>query len=176
MANDFTDLGSNAIFVPMMYRMAILGQRPHPLSLVIGEALSIQIPDNRTGGDEVFEIKNLSHSFIPEQKSISGNMVINPGLALSEAGNYDIATKQQPREAVYSFNYNRSESDMSFLGKNELMEQFSSHHVNIMEGKGDMMTQQIVQARSGKPLWKLCIIFALAFLLLEVLLLRLLPS
>ena len=174
--SNYTDIGSHAIFVPMIYRMAILGQNPHPLYFVIGDNQTIQISDNRISGDEVFEIKNSISSFIPEQKSVSGNMIINPGNSIKQSGNYDVMIKQQPKDAVLAFNYNRAESEMSFLSNSELLEQFASSQINVLESNSQGITQKIVEARSGKPLWKLCIIFALAFLLVETLLLRLLPS
>ena len=159
----------------MIYRMAMLGQNTFPLSYELGENEIIQIKDNRGGGDGVYELTSSNFSVIPEQRSIGGRMVVTLGSEISNAGNYFLQTKNKDVAAVASLNFNRKESEMKFIDESQLRRQFASDKIDILKLDNTNVTQTIVEARSGKPLWKLCIIFALAFLLIEVLLLRLLP-
>ena len=77
--------------------------------------------------------------------------------------------------AGLSFNYNRRESDLNCLTSEELEEITAKpgmENFSILDTGNKNITTTLNEMNEGKKLWKLCIIFALVFLGLEVVLLR----
>ncbi|HRN93272.1 MAG TPA: hypothetical protein PL084_00975, partial [Chitinophagales bacterium] len=69
--------------------------------------------------------------------------------------------------------YNRAESDMKFLSASDLKTQFENNaNVHVLSGSFLASGKNIAEAVHSKPLWKYFLAAALAFLLLETLLLR----
>ena len=72
----------------------------------------------------------------------------------------------------YAFNYDRKESEMDFLPMSSL-KNLTSEHVKLLEPKSQSLLASIVREQDeGWVLWRLCLIIALFFLLIEVLLIR----
>ena len=77
--------------------------------------------------------------------------------------------------AGISFDFNRKESDLSCFSYSELKEQVANNNlfnIIILETTEKSITQSLTEINQGKKLWKLCVILALLFLAIEVLLLR----
>jgi hypothetical protein len=74
-----------------------------------------------------------------------------------------------------AFNYDRKESDLRVLSKDEL-EKITSlpgvTNMNVIDAEGKDLSHTISQLNEGKRLWKYCIIASLLFLAIEVLLIR----
>jgi hypothetical protein len=78
--------------------------------------------------------------------------------------------------ALYAFNYDRKESDLEAYNTNELQQLFSNFGLtqfNIIKSENYNLTRTLTIAEKGIVLWKWCIIAALLFLAVEILLLRL---
>jgi len=92
------------------------------------------------------------------------------------AGHYNITADGQVISAV-AFNYNRKESEMSFYSPDELSQTFEDFNLNtfsvLKNPQNRSLTTVIAEINAGVRLWKLFIALALAFLLTEVILLRL---
>ena len=74
-----------------------------------------------------------------------------------------------------AFNYDRKESDLSVLSKDELEKKVSLSgftNINVINSEGIDLSHKISQLNEGKRLWKYFIIAALAFLGIEILLIR----
>ena len=71
-----------------------------------------------------------------------------------------------------AFNDNRAESDMHYPSDNELNGLFGKQKVNIINSKKDAQSLQVAATSNSIELWKLCIILALVFLAIEILLIR----
>jgi hypothetical protein len=78
--------------------------------------------------------------------------------------------------SAISFNYDRAESDLQNLNKNDLNALFTDAGLNnfsVLSGpQSRSLTTVITEMNTGVRLWKLFILLALAFLLSEVILLR----
>jgi hypothetical protein len=95
---------------------------------------------------------------------------------ISEAGNYNVLAGKEIEQAL-SFNYNRKESDLKCYTNEELKDLItkqSGSNMQIVEISKQSLTVALAEAEQGVKLWKLCIILALVFLAVEVILLKLL--
>ena len=84
---------------------------------------------------------------------------------VKDAGNY-ILTMNDKTRGSFSFNFNRRESDLNCAGSEELKSlaaQSNLKNISILEPGRSNIALKIEEMNEGKKLWKLCIIFALAF-------------
>jgi len=98
------------------------------------------------------------------------------GQKLKDAGIYELVTDSEDQLSFFGFNFNRKESILDHFSLPELKEQFFGDKVFFIENFKDDITQMVGEIDKGIVLWKLCVILALTFLAIEILLLRLLPG
>lgn len=184
---DFSNFPEHAIFVPVMYKIALHSQPVSRLFYTIGKDNTIEVNHTGLTGDHVFHItdpefigagfpsSSPSFDIIPEHKIIDSKTHIYLHNQIRHAGNYTLSTGET-RIAGVAFNYDRRESDLSCFNKDELIDLLKTSglaNFSILSTSNDNLIPALHEMNEGKRLWKLCIIFALAFLGIEVLLLRL---
>ena len=162
----FGSFSQHALFVPILYNVASHSRGIQSLFHQIGKT---HVPsDLQLSKEQVYELKGKGISFIPQvQKSQIG--VYNQ---ITTAGHYEL-TQQKEKIATFAFNYSRKESNPSILSIDEL-KAFASQHTNIevIDAKKSTLTQTLNTLNKGTALWKLCLIFALGFLALEILIIK----
>ena len=114
---------------------------------------------------------NNKSEIIPEV-SPSGLWLANQ---ITEANHYELKDKNQETKAFVSFNYNRTESDLTLVDE-ESLRSLSEEQANIilLNSKLDNLSNYLKDLNTGIALWLSCIIITLFFLLIETLLIRLL--
>jgi hypothetical protein len=175
LSNDFSNFPKHAIFVPTLYKIGMYSQTTQPLFYTIGNDEIIEC-NNVLTGENVYHIKNTNNKFdiVPEHKVVDETTLISIHNQITEADNYNIYADKDLVMGV-SFNFNRKESDLTCYTTEELKEQLKNNNldnVNVLETNSKSLTASLSDAEQGKKLWKLCLILALAFLAIEVLLLR----
>jgi hypothetical protein len=150
-------------------------QTTHPLFYTIGSDETIETTNVLTG-DNVYHIRGENNNFdvIPEHKVMDAKTEILVHNQITNAGNYDLFAGKDLITGV-SFNFNRKESDLSCYTIDELKEQLSKNNFNnfnVLVTGAQSLKQTLSESGQGKKLWKFCIILALLFLAIEVLLLR----
>jgi hypothetical protein len=168
------DLPMHAIFAPLIFKMAIDGQNFNDIQYTIGTKKSIQIANYSTKNDEnVLYVKGNKLEFIPEQSMVNNQLNIYTKDQIQNAGHYDIFSKStNDKIGTFAMNYNRSESHMDFLSLNELEAMYTGKNITIYNGNSGNISHAVKENDQGISLWKVCIIFALLFLLAEILLIR----
>jgi hypothetical protein len=168
------DLPMHAIFAPLIFKMAIDGQNFNDIQYTIGTKKSIQIANYSTKNDEnVLYVKGNKLEFIPEQSMVNNQLNIYTKDQIQNAGQYDIFSKStNDKIGTFAMNYNRSESHMDFLSLNELEAMYTGKNITIYNGNSGNISHAVKENDQGISLWKVCIIFALLFLLAEILLIR----
>jgi hypothetical protein len=172
-----TDLQFHALFVPLMYKVAVLSARADQLAYTLGANNSMLVNDPGISGDETFKVRKSDMEFIPQQQSTSGGIrlwIQSPEQGgPREAGIYEIIQEATGYRSLIALNYDRKESEMEFYDAGELESSFGEE-VNVIEaGEPGELKDIVRQLERGTALWKLCLILALVFLGLEILLLRL---
>ncbi len=154
------------IFVPMIYKMSIASAYPQPLSYVIGSNTPIEVNRSNSSGDITYNITG-AVEFIPAQINADSKVLLSDNDQISEAGWYDLRLKEK-QEKLLSYNYDRQESDMRLAPVQSL-----SESGNLLPENLDADFTTIINEKDkGITLWRWCLILALAFLILETLLLR----
>lgn len=171
----------HAIFVPMMYKIAILGARGGEIAYTLGDQNSILITDAEISGDVPFKLVMGDDEFIPQQQSSSNGIRIwlqGPDKGgPATAGIYQLKQENSGYSSLVALNYSRNESQIQVFDLEELTDYAEEIQAEIIASDNVAEIRNTVeQLDQGQSLWKLCLILALLFLGLEILLLRLKPS
>lgn len=161
---------NHALFVPTLYNIALLSQKNYPLFHVIGDNSSIDI--GRSEKDDIYHIKNKTTDIIPRVRNNNNSTTIFINSGIETAGNYLLENNKTQLGLAY--NYNRSESELSYLSENKINEFISANTINAQYvdlGNGTMQTA-LNDLNIGKKYWKYCIILALLFLAIEIVLIK----
>ena len=163
---------SGEIFIPMLYKMSISSAKDRQIGYVIGRDEVLEADNKITEGELVYKLKGKAEEFIPQQRGVGPKVILGVNNQIVEAGYYDLFLKEKEVLSKYAFNYDRMESDLEYLNESDLAEKVGPN-VQIIETEALATLTPIIGDRShGVVLWRWCIIAALIFLGLEVLLLR----
>jgi hypothetical protein len=173
---DFTNLPRHALFVPVLYKIALNSQPTLPLFYTIGRNNKIELPSYEASGDHILKIREevTGKEFIPERRDGTEGTELLLHDQLKDAGHYAIIGYEDSSHS-FSFNFDRRESDLTLLGEDELEELISSSgakNLSVFSSVGKPVTKSLQELNEGIKLWKLFIIFVLFFLAAETVLLR----
>lgn len=166
------------IFVPTLYKIALLSNPTHPLFYITGENTTIEIPADSISETNIYKLKNLESAYeiIPETRKLGTNISLITHDQIKDAGFYSVSRGDKPTAGL-AFNFNRKESDLSCFSLPELEQQILRmpvKDIRIFKEKKSSLTREINQLQQGTPLWKLFLILALFFIACEIALIRLL--
>jgi hypothetical protein len=177
-----SELVRNAeVFVPMLFKMAISGLKSQRIAYTIGADEVLDAPHQiSASGEMVYKLKRLQDDknpegaeFIPEQRILGTRVMLTPGNQVVDAGWYGLFLQPDSTLYEYAFNYDRKESDLRFLNSDELAS-IDRPNWALLNGNARTNFAQVVDEQNqGIVLWRWCLIFALLFLALEGLFLRL---
>lgn len=173
-----TNFSKHALFVPTVYKMAFEAVKRQELFYTAGSNVRIPFQTDSLVSEEAPHIKSRTNStldVIPEIRTSSGEKVLYTRGQITEPGYYVLSIQDRSLSPL-AFNYARSESDLNYLSTDELstiIEQHGWKNVKWMERSGSDLGKSIALEAEGKKLWKLFLILAIVFLLLEVAVLRL---
>jgi hypothetical protein len=172
LGKEYSDFPVHSIFVPLVYKMAVTASTATKISYVLGEDKQIEIADANPSAEAVYKIKNKQTEWIPGQRSLSNKVYLNLDQQFSQAGFFEVVNEKKQRSEWVALNFNRQESELDVLTKEEIAKQFVGNNIKILDAVNANLAATIAELSSGVALWKLCIILALIFLAAEVLLLR----
>ncbi len=174
---DYNDLARNGeVFVPLLYKSAIIGDKENKIAYTIGLDDQIIAENRISEGELVYKLAGDQGAFIPEQQIIGNQVLLGLGNELSNAGFYDLELENEKQLGSFGFNFNRKESNLSYVSAAEL-EAMIGPNMRILDNVSKADLSQLVGNQSqGIILWRWCIIFALIFLGLESLLIRVLKN
>lgn len=170
--SELNDLVLNAeIFVPMLYKMAIASTKNQKISYTIGTDEVIEAENNISNGDLVYTIKGVEE-FIPGQTNLGNKILLNVNDQIANDGFYSLGL-DNASVADLAFNFNRKESNLRVSSVENLETLSNNTNINLLDAslKTDF-SSYINEKDKGIILWKWCLILALIFLAIEVLLLR----
>lgn len=176
--DDYSNLADHALFVPLMYKMALIGGNITEISHTLGRDKILNISDISLKVDDIIRLngstKNNLHEIFPLIEKRNNQNFIYFYEDLPSAGFYDIYKNEDIVKTV-AWNDNRNESMMSFHDKDELAKLLKDNNLNILamidaeDINSENMMEMIVKDSS---IWKIFIIIALISLLIEILILR----
>ena len=173
---EYSDFADHALFVPLMYKMALVGGNVADLSYTIGVDKNLNIDDISLQYDDVIRLKseNGMYEILPlvEKRNNLNYLYLFEDLPAS--GFYDVY-KNEDYVSTVAWNDSREESQMSFYGKEELSVLFKDNNIAVLamidyeDIKSDDVMEVVVK---GSMIWKIFIVIALILLLIEIFILR----
>jgi len=170
LSDDFSSLQRHALFVPAMFRIALLSGNEQALFYSLGHDETMEIPSIQTSEKQLLKLVKGSQSVIPDVRQQEGSTLLYASDQLQETGIYELK-KQDSTVSVMAFNDNRSESDLSYFTASELSKLVPQAGDVLEAGKGSLK-DKVSEVSIGLQLWKLCIILCLVFLAAEILLVK----
>lgn len=154
---------NSPLIVPTIYNMGLRSLPLPRLYYIVGEQNTFAVPV-KLESDEILMIKDSISQFIPLQQTRPNHVLVTTTEEPKTAGNYSILNKNELLENI-SFNYSRSESKMQYA--------------NVKDWTGvqvystvDELFDSLSDVNAMNSFWKWFAIFALVFLLMEMLILK----
>ena len=167
----YNDLVVNAeVFVPLVYKISYAANQNDQLAFSIGKDNFTEINNVSTSNDIIYKIKG-AQEFIPGQTNLGNATMINFNNMISEAGYYDLTLQDELVKGL-AFNYDRIESNLDYIGAEELETKFGAFS-NVFGNSLKANLGNIIKEKDqGITYWRLCLMLALIFLAIETMLLR----
>lgn len=162
------------IFVPLIYKCALGGNKTGPIQYTIGKDHIVEIPVDIQQKQEAYTLKHPKFEFIPGQHLVGSRCILNVENQIPQDGVYALMSNTKDTIALSAFNYDRIESRLSFLDKAE-MQKINERwpHISFLEkARFQDLGEMVRENNTGIQLWKWFVVIALVFLVLESILLR----
>ena len=155
---------NSPLIVPILYQIGLQSLPPAQLYYQTSELEEISIPA-KIEQDHVLHLTGVNLDFIPQQQRFVDRVSISVGSENLDAGNYEIKSQDKIISNL-SFNEPRKESELEYLDPEIFL---IPNHESIAE-----YFSEVKAGNESSSLWKWFIIFAIIFLAIEMLLLKLL--
>lgn len=173
---DWTNFTENSLFVPIMYKIAMLGGQVNRLSYIIGIDKELTINDLTAFSEGDIRIRDLENTFemIPMVELRNNRALIRLYDELPSVGFYTINHGDNVI-ATTSWNDSRLESKMKFFDREEVDKLLKDKGLNVLAvmKSDDIRSNDVMEMMVRRSMmWKSFIIMALCALLIEILVLR----
>jgi hypothetical protein len=158
--------------------MSFSALKPVPLFYKAGANEVIALKNEAVAGERPPHIirRDKTSDMIPEQRVINNSLFLYTRGQITRPGFYEAERNGQALQPL-AFNYSRRESDLGSYSEEELatfIREKGWRNFSVVEDSQANIAKQVLQADGGKKLWKLFILLALGFIVVETTLLRLL--
>ncbi|MBU2927065.1 BatA domain-containing protein [Winogradskyella psychrotolerans] len=161
--SDNSNFKNSQLIIPVLYNMGLQSLKLSQLYYTIGQPNSIAI-QTLIGQDDILTLASEDTSVIPLQKTYSKSVILETEDYPNTAGILNVKNKEQILQNL-SFNYDRAESNLSYYDLSTLN--------NVSVDTSLATTINTIKSNTSiNALWKWFVIFALVFLILEMLLLK----
>lgn len=154
---------NSPLIVPTLYNIGKRSFNVPNLYYTIGEEVRFDV-NTSLQQDNILKLKKGSTEVIPQQRTLTNKVVVMTEDVPTEAGIYNVIANDQILENV-SYNYSRNESDLTYHSlENEIGLELLSSVPEVINS--------IKSVTKVNDLWKWFAIFALVFLIIEMLILK----
>ena len=158
-----SNLTNSPLIVPTLYNIGKQSLKLSKLYYTIGDTNTIDVPIILQQ-DAILKVENNTASIIPQQRVYASKVALNITDEIDTAGIYNIKNNTDIVDAI-SFNYNKSEGNLHYQNLDNIE--------GVSVSNSFENTFGIIKSDAKiNALWKWFVIFALVFLLLELLLLK----
>ncbi|MBO3098076.1 BatA domain-containing protein [Gelidibacter pelagius] len=154
---------NSPLIVPVLYNIGKQSLKLPRLYYTIGATNTIDINTNLLQ-DEILRLDNAEASIIPKQQTYSHKVQIITDEYPNTAGIYEIKNKDKVVRHL-SYNYDRNESRLNYMNLSQVTNSLKNSSVASA-------IDDIKSTTNVNELWKWFVIFAIAFLIIEMLILK----
>ncbi len=165
----WTDLVSQALFVPTLYNMALYSRPLPPPSYTLGTTAPIflQHSYDPTVTPPTLSLPSSNFSILPDLHRVGNRSALLLHGELADAGIYTLTDEH------LAFNYNRLESHLEYLTRDDVEALVDGlPNVTVARNSAKPLDDEIRARENGTPLWRWCILLALLALAGEILVLK----
>ncbi|MBK5278795.1 MAG: VWA domain-containing protein [Bacteroidia bacterium] len=169
---EFTDFYNQAIFVPVMYRIAASSRRDENMTYYHTSESLISLRADSLIGEEPVKLIG-QQEIVPTQRKLNDQLIMEiPKFAINPG--FYRAIFQRDTLDLFAFNLDKTESSLDQYTEEQIMELLGNgNNVSLFQASSvEAFSNAIKERYLGTPLWKYAIVLALCFLLAEVLLIR----
>ena len=170
-----SNLGRHALFIPLFYNFALTVNTDAVLYHTIGDEQIIMrnLPSQK---ESPYHIKNIETTmdFIPGLRESTGEKTFFLQGNILSSGSFTLSNSGEIL-APLSFNYPSRESNLdnySVFELKKLIKKFGLNNVKVLDNQKVNIGSVLADSHNGEQLWKIFILMALMFLLIELFLLR----
>lgn len=175
----YGNFAEHALFVPTLFKVAALSTKAQKLAYKFNEG-TLSIPFPNAPKKAIYSLRKDDFEILPIQRVVGNNLLLELPNATDleenqalDAGFYDLQVDGVTKTTL-GLNHDSKESRMGNYSPDELREAFSDMtNVTVFDNiqDGDFIAS-FAEQNFGKSLWKYFLYAALAFLLIEILLVR----
>ena len=161
-----TNFKNSPLIVPTLYNIAKESLALPELYYAVGAKNEFDVLTKLAQDDilSLVEIREEKESFIPIQRSYSNKVTVSTTELPATSGNYHAQNKDSILQGI-SYNYDRKESNLRYTAMDT--QKNGTYHTSVSNLLEEFKEQDSIQS-----LWKWFVIFALFFLLMEMLILK----
>jgi hypothetical protein len=175
----YGDFMVQGLFVPVLYRMAMLSYqaRQQPAYRLTAPSVALELMPELMGKNQqetAFRLVRDSLTLIPAQRLRGNTLQLELPSTMSQPGFYELRRAGRLVTTV-AFNADPQESELAAYSPAELRQLAGPDHPNVQvlePGAGREALLRYRAEQTGQPLWRYCLLAALACLLAEALVLR----
>ncbi|TKC65407.1 hypothetical protein FBD94_02310 [Pedobacter hiemivivus] len=165
------NMARHPVFVPLMFKIAFASSREQPFYYVTGKSNVLESAKINLTGNQSLKLVSSGFEVIPEVRQTPGKTLLYVADQVKKSGFYELK-KADSVLSVVAFNDDRTESDMHYADENEIKALFNKQNIMFYNSKKDALSMNIEMKNNSSELWKLCLILAVVFLAIEILLIR----
>ncbi|WP_456438693.1 BatA domain-containing protein [Psychroserpens sp.] len=160
---DNSNFKNSPLIVPVLYNIGKQSLKVPKLYYTLGEENSIDIP-TKLQQDDILTLVNGENSVIPLQQTYTNKVALKTSDYPNSSGIIAVQNKETFLKNL-SFNFNRNESNLAYFDLTNIENATVSESITTT-------INDIKSATNVNELWKWFVIFALAFLIIEMLILK----
>ncbi|WP_323789829.1 BatA domain-containing protein [Psychroserpens sp.] len=160
---DNSNFKNSPLIVPVLYNIGKQSLKVPKLYYTLGEENSIDIP-TKLQQDDILTLVNGENSVIPLQQTYTNKVALKTSDYPNSSGIIAVQNKEVVLKNL-SFNFNRNESNLTYFDLTNIENATVSESITTT-------INDIKSAANVNELWKWFVIFALAFLIFEILILK----
>ncbi len=171
---DYGNFNRHPLLIPVAYNIALNIPGQHSLYHKSGDGTYLDISNQEITREANIEIVGEELSIIPMWRFTGKSLRIFVPEGISDAGHYQIL-RDEKMIAGLSLNHDASESEMQFFGAEQIESLISEYDLDVdyfVAGSSEKLQQSIKNIAIGKKLWHWFLLAALAFVIIEIGLIR----
>lgn len=163
---------NSPLIVPLFYNFSLGEIDNESVYLNIGSTNHMIVETNKIKDDQPLKIVRGQEEFIPIQTKKNNKIEITTREFPNSSGIYDFQYQDESLMKI-SFNIDRSESKLAYQSLSSIEKKYQNIHLYNSINKA---VNDVNERNNNKNLWQLFIIFALVFLVMEILLQKFLKN
>ncbi|MFD1630165.1 BatA domain-containing protein [Pseudopedobacter beijingensis] len=161
----------HGLFLPTLFKMAMSSRVEDQLFYTIDHSESLVLRNVNVAESDVLKLKNGLDEIIPQVRNTENGTLLYFADQIKKAGFYELLNADKLLQ-ITAFNDSRKESHNKYYTDVALKNVFGLSSSEIFNNPKSSISNLIKDDNLGTSLWKLCLILALLFLAVEILLIR----